>query len=258
MSLLLALALCLSAAEPRSGWVAKPDPAAAGKAASKSVRFCMDRLGGAWALSGGRLRRLGSKKSLKLPLFVDGVAYAGTAAPLVSGEGRLHAVMTVEAMHQDSSGSLILPLRPIRRLPPGKCRLSDGAAGDVYILCAEKSEHKLYLLRPGGGPLTLLLSSSKPIAAAAGDGTASYAAVGRSVLKLREGAFESVLTLEGPIRDLAHDGTRLYYATEGEAGWLEPSGPQSLGKFVRPQLQARQGVLYVFSEADWSVVAVSL
>ncbi|MBI3550015.1 MAG: hypothetical protein HY078_13335 [Elusimicrobia bacterium] len=238
-------------------------PAATIKSARwKDVRFSVDGRGRPWLLHDktGLLCPVEGAE-FRLVFESDGMAFTGGVSPLLSSDGYLGSISASYMLQTDDSGRTRLPFRPARALPAAACRLHDGGTDAVYAVCAAKGAHELYVVPRGSGkPITRLLSSPEPIAAAAGDGTSHYAAVGGLVLKLAGGAKEpeALLKLDSPVRALAFDpAAGLFYATAGEAGRIAGGEATVLLKADRPLLRAHGGALYAFSEGDWSILKLS-
>lgn len=259
-ALLLALATWAAAA-PRVERLVAPAATLAAKAHWKDARFSVDAFGRAWVLHDGRdLVCPSNRAEFRFVAPVDSFIQPSGASPLVSLRGRLAVVPVLEMVLNDAEGRPVLPVKPIRNLPRPGCRLVPGAKGAVYALCKDGAAHELYVLRKGADRrFELLLKGKSEIAAAAGDGETSFAAVGAIVYRLGGPAAPAAFRHPAAdIRDLAYDpALGLFYATDAEVGRAKPEGLERLFAMVRPQIRFQGGALYVFSEADWGIARLS-
>ncbi|MBI4387301.1 MAG: hypothetical protein HY551_07950 [Elusimicrobia bacterium] len=240
-------------------------PATVRSAAWTDVRFGVDGRGRPWiAHDGEELVCPTEASSVRMVAPIDDIAFTGTLSPLVSSEGHLSVLPAVLMLRGDKDGRLALPLKPLRRLPGPGSRLFPGTRGILYVASRAKGNvgGSLYLLRGRSakgsrGRLELLLEASEPVAAAAGDGKTTYTAVGRSILKLQQGARKAESVFAHPREDissLAFDPeVGLFYATASEVGFVGPKGALRILKAARPLIAAWDGGLFVFSQEDWSI-----
>ena len=177
-------------------------------AAWKDVRFAVDGRGRPWiAHDGEELLCPTEGAGVRVVASIDDIAFTGTLSPLVSAGGYLSVFPAVLLLRGDAEGRLVLPLKPLRRLPGPESRLFSGPRGVLYAASRVKGDGggRLYLLRGRSakgprGRWELLLETPEPVATAAGDGRTTYAALGRSILKLRRGARKAESVLTQPVR----------------------------------------------------------
>ncbi|MBI5596833.1 MAG: hypothetical protein HY928_12140 [Elusimicrobia bacterium] len=141
--------------------------------------------------------------------------------------------------------------QPVTALPVTAPRLFSGDAGTLYIVGRGKDggRWEVWVLGRGRG-LRKVLTSTERIAAAAGDGRTSYAAVGRLVGRVDEGsgAFKGVFLHPGEdVLSLAFsEAGGLFYATASGAGAAGTDGSVEFLRAPRAGLVARGTDLFVF------------
>ncbi|OIO12269.1 MAG: hypothetical protein AUJ52_00515 [Elusimicrobia bacterium CG1_02_63_36] len=152
--------------------------------------------------------------------------------------------------------------QPIAELPVEDARLFSGSAGALYVAGRGKGEgdYELWALLPGAeGPRwKKLLSSTERIAAAAGDGTEHFAAIGRLVGKIEGGRFSGVfLHPDEAVTALAFaKRLGLVYATASGAGVAGPEGSVPFLIAERPEPLVRGENLYLFLPGSMTVLLV--
>lgn len=178
-------------------------------------------------------------------------------------------------------GVPVLPLQPVLSLPapgrsvgrgldrPAAWRAYPGSGNCLYVVGTDGDNgQEILLLQPQAGkddPRQVLRSfrqifaSARPVLAVAGDGQTTYAALGRTVVRIGAGRTDTQWWVHptDEVKELAYSpDVGLFYATERAVGVLTSTGAWEFLRGYRADLALQGGSLYIFLPETLAVLAL--
>ena len=189
-----------------------------------------------------------------LPVYADGSSLRvfGSPKPLATTGSspiddfawmRDGSLLLIAQNHLAGFGPHGIALGP--QLPAPGMHVRPAGEGRAYVFggAGEPANHDVYLFGRDGR-IAKLLSAPEPVVAVAGDGSTTYVAAGRTLLRLRAGkSVKLLLRTRAPIISIDAAPPGVFYATAASVGYLSSDGA------AHDFLRGEGGLLRVQGEA---------
>ena len=260
-----------SSSKVKVRWVCPPlDTKAVDKAIWYPMHFVVDGKGRPWFGTqwSSFINPLGCYK-FKLSGTHDDMACLENGAFLVANHSDLGFIVPPSENKLDYEGIPVVAFQPISSLPVRDCKIYPGSGNCLYLVGTNPKTklHDVYLLKQekltnqnvGLREYVKVLSSEKPINAVAGDGSTTYVAVDRVVLKsARSGGMAKVFAHpREDIKSLAYiPQVGLFYGAYTSVGYVGSKTHMQILGVDEPEVYLQKGSLYILLTKSLGVLAL--
>lgn len=200
----------------------------------------------------------------------DDTACLDSGVFLIATGSDLGFVVPPEKPKTDYNGVPMLNAQPISELPIPQCKLFAGVGSCLYLVGRNPSSKlcEVYLLRQekmssgstGLREYVKVLSAESEIAAVTGDGSTTYVAIDRAILKSTGSGNSLTKVFVHPtqyIRSLAYSPQiGLFYASSSGVGYIGAKTSMQIAAVDDPDICLRNGSLYVLLSRSLGVLAL--
>ncbi|MBI5210447.1 MAG: hypothetical protein HY927_10795 [Elusimicrobia bacterium] len=245
-------------------WVIPPDPS--NEMNVKLSRFSVDKDGDPWfASEKNSLWNRGAAVLIYVDRPFEDYVWLDSGEFLLCTKTAIGCLDTTHKKKKEGSIFPIVPFKSLVDLPEKNCRLYPGLGDNLYVVGVEEDgTNNVYLLQSGNfrkdkiraKPILII---GEKVTAVAGEGAATFVALGQRILRLQSKKVEPLFVhQQKSIREIAlSEEGDLFYVTDSAVGFVGASKAYEFLETPRASIRIRGDALYVYLEASRSVVKIA-